>query len=175
MRNINSRLLCAASFVAAALALPAAALAQKSNLLVAASISPRTVSHDGVVQLEARIQNDGRNRAVVLRGEPGWTAEGGVSLQVIDSSGNTQSIKPELGGPSAEDVRTGSRKLVLKSGEGVSLTRQLAASEIFPRPGTYTVIFHYRSPQPGNGNRSVNPDELEGEVAQSSPLTVVVR
>ena len=157
-----------------ALALPAAVLAQKSNLLVTAAVSPRTINQGGVVQLDARIQNDARSKSVVLRGEPGWTTQGGVSLLVTDAAGNVRTIAAELGGLSAEEARNGNRKLVLKPGEGVSLTRQIATTELFPRAGTYTVVVSYRSPQPGNGNRSINPDELEGESAQSEPVTVSV-
>lgn len=171
---MTSRSLLATSLLALTFALPSAALAEKPNLLVTASISPRPISQDGLVHLEARIQNDSKSKSVVLRGEPGWTTEGGVLIRVTDTSGNSRVITSDLGGLSADEARNGSRKLVLKSGEGVSLTRQIAATQLFPRPGTYTVVVSYRSPQPGNGNRSVNPDDLEGEAAQSEPITVVV-
>lgn len=134
-------------------ALPVNVLAQKSNLLVTAAVSPRPISHDSLVHLKARIQNDHWNRAIVLRGEPGWTTEGGVTLRVTDASGNARAIATELGGLSADEARNGSRKLVLNPGEGVSLTRQVAASQLFQRPGTYTVVVSYRSPQSAAGQR----------------------
>jgi hypothetical protein len=174
MWRMTPRFFAPAFLALTVLVLPSSVLAQKSNLLVTAAVTPRTVSQDGLVQLEARIQNDAKSKAVVLRGEPGWTAEGGVSVRITDTSGNARVIRADLGGLSAAETREGSRKTVLKPGEGVSITRQLAAAQLFPRAGNYTVVITYRSPQPSNGNRSVNPDDLEGEAAQSEPITVVV-
>lgn len=174
MQLKNLRPAMALALFVAAIASPMAAMSQKANLLVTAAISPRNVSMNGLVQLEARIQNDSKSKTVVLRGEPGWTREGGVAVRVTDALGNTRTIAPESGGLTALEAREGARKLSLKSGEGVSLTRQLMASELFPRPGTYSVVVTFQSPLPGSANRTVNPDELEGESGQSLPITVVV-
>lgn len=163
----------AVMFTASLLPLPTSA--QTGHLGVTAAVMPRDVSHGGLVQLDARIRNISKSRTVVLRGEPGWTSQGGVSLRITDASGNTRSIAPEAGGLSAAEARDGKRKLSLKPGDGVNLTRQLLASELFPRPGTYTVVVRYQSPLPGNSNRSVNASEAEGESAESAPLAITVR
>ena len=153
--------------------LSAAADAAKKALTLHVEVAPRAVSLSGQIEVSAVLTNTDERRQVVLRGEPGWTAAGGFSIEVTDASGNRRAAKPEAGGITLEDASTGSRRFLLTPGFAYGTSRVIDAKELFLAPGTYTLRVIYQAPKPANGQG--NGNGLEGETASAEPVTVTVR
>lgn len=145
----------------------------KKALTLHAEVAPRAVSLAGQIEVSAVLTNTDDRRQVVLRGEPGWTAAGGFSIEVTDASGNRRATKPEEGGITLEVASTGSRRFLLTPGFAYGTSRVMDAKDLFSSPGTYTLRVIYQAPKPGNGQG--NGNALEGETASAEPVTVTVR
>ena len=147
--------------------------APESSLDLLLRTSPTTLRRDQMVTLEVVVQNvDGRR--VVLRGVPGFTDTGGVSLVVIDAGGTRTPVVLPSGELTADEVRSGERRTVLDAGESLGTYAQFNAADLFPRPGRYEVIATFTSPHPSADNRSVNAAEVEGSRADSQPVVIEV-
>lgn len=112
---------------------------------------------------------------VVLRGDPGFSAGGGLVVTATDAAGRRFVLSPEPGFISEDEVRSGDSKVVLAADEGLGLGHRFAAQKLFPRAGFYSLVVEYQSPHPSEGNRSVVSGEAEGAHATSTALTIEVR
>lgn len=159
-----------------ALALTLAPMAVSANaraLSIQAEVMPASVSRTSRVEVSAVLTNVDPRRQVALRGEPGWTAGGGFSIEVVDPSGSRRTAKPEPGGMTLQAASTSSRRVVLMPGFGYGSSRVIDAKDLFPSTGTYTIRVIYQAPKPSNQASSVS-GALEGEMAVSEPVSVNV-
>lgn len=144
-----------------------------SSLDLLLRVSPPTVRRDQRVTMEVLVQNRDRRR-VVLRGVPGFTDTGGISLVVIDASGVRTPVELERGELSAAEVRSGERRTLLNADEALGTYVQFNAAKLFPKAGRYEIVASYASPHPSAGNRSVVAGEVEGSQAVSQPVAIEV-
>lgn len=142
-------------------------------LALQAEVAPRTVSLAGKIEVSAVLTNVDERRQVELRGEPGWTASGGFSIEITDASGNRRTAKPEEGGITLQAASAGSRRFLLTPGFAYGTSRLIDAKELFPAPGTYTLRVIYQAPKPASAQG--NDGVLEGETAASETVSVNVR
>lgn len=145
----------------------------KRALTVEAHVVPTTLRLAGQIEISAVLTNIDPSRQVVLRGEPGWTAAGGFSIEVTDASGNRRLAKPQDGGITLEQASTGSRRFMLGPGFGYGTSRVVDAKALFPAPGSYTLRVLYQAPRPASGQGN-GQGALEGETASSDAVSVRV-
>lgn len=123
---------------------------------------------------QVAMNNTDAHRRVVLRGEPGFSAGGGLTLMITDSSGTTRSAPAMPGELSLSDAQSGARHVVLEPGHGMGMHRRDAVSALFPSAGRYQLQVIYRSPMPTADNPSANAGDLEGTETVSNVVAIDV-
>lgn len=114
------------------------------------------------------------SQPVVLRGEPGPSIPGGLTITITDSSGVARDLAPRRSRLSTQQVATGNRRIELLPGHGHGIALRLAASELFPGPGRYRISARYQSPLPAPGNTSATAGAIEGSSASAAAIEIEV-
>lgn len=154
---------------------PCASMAQSGSTLLVEIKTPKTRLHlGGRMQMTVVLRNTGAQQSVVLRGDPGFSAAGGMELVVIDGQGVSHSLPPTSGDMTLEQAQAGTRRVVLPPGHGHAVYRQAHVQTFFPAVGRYQIRVNYRSPLPSAGNPSVVPSAVEGSEASSTPVAIEV-
>jgi hypothetical protein len=173
---MSQKILALVSLLLVLLGAPAAVQAQAApKLEVTLEVSSRDVSSTDLVVLQVLLRNPRESGRVVLRGQPGFSAGGGLSLKVENSAGQVTTIAPTEGGLTLEEARTGSRRVVLGPGNGISVQRPELASDLFAQPGVYKVHVTYASPSPAQGNPDAGVGGEENVQATSNTVEITVR
>lgn len=169
-------LVVAASVVFAWLSMNTIALAQRPDplsLTIRTRTEPLSLSR-GAFQVVAILRNQDNNRRVVLRGLPDYSEAGGLTLRITDPGGTIRTLPATRGFITLEQARNGTRKLILKPGNGITVPRVEPANVIFPAPGTYRIQVSYQSPSPSSNNANAGRDGVEGATATSQQVDVTV-
>jgi hypothetical protein len=111
---------------------------------------------------------------VVLRGEPGPSVSGGLTITITDSDGVSRNLAPRRSRLTTQQVVNGSRRIELLPGHGHGIAARLAASELFPVPGRYRISASYQSPLPTPGNPSATAGAIEGSIATAAAVEIEV-
>ena len=118
--------------------------------------------------------NRSTSQRVVLRGEPGPTQAGGLSLFVVDDNGVSRALVRLAGRLSLDEVVNGSRRIELAPGHGHGISKRFRVNEIFPAPGRYRIEARYQSPLPVAGNSTISPGAIEGSSAVAMSVEIEV-
>jgi hypothetical protein len=138
-----------------------------SPLSVEVRVSKSTIRLGDVIGGTVIIQNIDPQQSIALRGEPGFSATGGFELISIDGERTSRELPASPGGMPLAEVRSGSKRIVLAPGRGLTIPLRAASAQLFPSPGHYQLVVSYQSLLPDAANRSVEPGVLEGVQASS--------
>lgn len=155
--------------------IPIAASAQSDSLLEATvRLSKTKVKRDGAVSLLVILRNTSKSDRVVLRGNPGFTEAGGLTVVATNGRGERLELPATRDDLTREDARRSDRRVVLGPEEGLGFSRPVRVNRWFPTPGRYQVTVDYASPTPTNENRAVVSGEIEGSRTTSAPVSIEV-
>lgn len=112
---------------------------------------------------------------LILRGEPGPSVSGGLTITITDSNGVSRDLAPRPSRLSVQQVASGNRWIELLPGHGHGIAARLPASELFPAPGRYRIGARYQSPLPAPGNTSATAGAIEGSSAAAIAVEIEVR
>lgn len=128
----------------------------------------------GVVRIIAILRNSDNNRRVVLRGSPGYSNTGGLSVHITDPAGVRRTIEPTVGILTPEQARVRDRRVLLPPNTSMAIPRIERASRLFPTPGQYRIQISYQNPLPSAVPVGVGSNDIEDAQAESAVVTLTV-
>lgn len=157
------------------LTLPAFAQSGSTSALEMAVHVPVTrVRFDETLPISVVWKNRSPSQTLVLRGEPGPSAAGGLSLFVIDANRSSRPLPVAAGRMTLQEVVSGSRRIELAPGHGHGIAKRFRVNEVFPSPGRYRIEARYQSPIPIVGNPTISPEAIEGSSAVAISVEIEV-
>jgi len=144
-----------------------------THLEVQLRILQTTVRLGDPVSMTVIIRNKNPQQSVVLRGAPGFSESGGLSVVIVNGRNEQRTLAHRPGTLSLAAAQTGSPRVILPPGASLAVSRRERASALFAGTGTYWVQVNYQSPLPAPGNPSVS-SAIEGSQAASNVIAIEV-
>ncbi len=104
------------------------------------------VRQAGALRIAVVFRNADAAQAMSLRGQPAFEESGGLHLSVIDAIGTRRTVALQPNATSLPARNADERVQLLPPDHGVSVHRRVAAAELFPGPGRYSLEVSYTPP-----------------------------
>lgn len=164
------------ALAASIMLLACAAASSSSNapfrLTVASPVTK--VSLRQTFPIQVVLANAHENRRLVIHGSPGFTAAGGIRIEVAAANGPWRRVTAANGGrlTHRNDQRPSTRVMV--PGEAIGMHHRVLAAEMFRAPGQYRVRAVYE-PSPSSGNPpNVGSNAMRAGNAVSEEIAIEV-